>query len=98
MSGRCDNDHADTDPALRQQAYHAISDALAGHFPIDAAIAALADHMAQVVAFAVDDFEQADRFVDDLCGDLKRAIRLNWEDVKKIARADMAHRPAEGTA
>lgn len=69
--------------AERRKLYEDLQMVCAGH-TVEACIAALTDSLGSTIAFAADTIDQADKIVDLTGGDLKKAIRDNWDYLREV--------------
>lgn len=82
-----------TDPE-RERCFQAIQLAIGGT-KLGAALAALADSLAAVVAFASANHAEAHHLIDELGRDMKKAAIANWQSIKDQA-ADSHGKPGHG--
>jgi hypothetical protein len=81
MSSSRTGEEAATDE--RQAVYTDLQMVLAGH-PLSVALGAVCDSVGTVIAFAADDREGAERLLDNLVVDIKKAMRTNWDYIRSV--------------
>lgn len=65
----------------REAARMAINHAIGGKFTIGDAMCGSIDALAQIVGASHDTISEADRCIDNIAADLRKAIRENWQEM-----------------
>ena len=79
-----------------RHALHAQIQMLLEGVPLASALAAVVDSLVCAAGLVSDSLEDADKTLDDLCADMKREIRTNWQYLQAVrAGAVMADKERE---